>query len=468
MDFGPWLPDLLPYNHAGLVTARNVYASPNGYKPFRGLSAITAALSVDWKGGGSFIGLDGTTIMLAGTNSGLYSYSAGAWSSEYAGSYTANWQFAQFGAFVIGVNGGAPVKYTISTSTGAVLGGTPPTSTMVAIVRDFVFMAGNPAALSTVYWSANNNAEGWTSGTGESDTQELPDGGPVTGLAGGEYGLAFQENAIHRFSYVGVPLIFQRDKISSGIGCLASGSVTQFGRMVFFLSGRGFYSIVDGELNPIGQNKVDETFWATYSRSDVQNNIRATIDPKRALVIWSMPDRLWVYNWVLDRWTDAYIPGLTGVSTAMSAGVGLESLDAAYPSGLDSIPYSLDDPIFAGGDPMITFIKSDKIIYSFGGASTLDATLQFAKLEPTPGRKSRIRRARLNSDATSGVVLTINRSDRLGDAQTAITSSVLTANGYMPIRATGRYIQPSVNFTTSATWTYAQGLSMDISAGGGA
>ena len=74
MNFGDWLPDLVPYNHAGLVTARNVYAAPNGYRPLRGLSAITAALSVDWKGGGSFIDLDGTTIMLAGTNSGLYSY----------------------------------------------------------------------------------------------------------------------------------------------------------------------------------------------------------------------------------------------------------------------------------------------------------------------------------------------------------------------------------------------------------
>lgn len=468
MNFGDWLPDLVPYNHAGLVTARNVYAAPNGYRPLRGLSAITAALSVDWKGGGSFIDLDGTTIMLAGTNSGLYSYGGGAWTSRYAGAYTTVWQFAQFGSFVIGVNGGAPVKYTISTSTGAALGGTPPSSSMIAIVRDFVFLAGNPPALSTVYWSDDNNAEIWTSGTGQADNQQLPDGGPVTGLAGGEYGLAFQENAIHRFTYVGTPLIFQRDKISSGIGCLAPGSVAQFGRMVFFLSGRGFYSIVDGELTPIGQNKVDDTFWAAYSRSDVQNNIRATIDPKRALVVWSMLDRLWIYNWVLDRWTDAYIPGLTGVATGMSAGITLDSLDATYPSGIDSIPYSLDDPIFAGGDPMITFVKSDKIIYSFGGATTLEATLQFAKTEPTPGRNSRIRRARLNSDATSGVTLTLDYSTRLGDAQSTVSGTTLTTRGYMPIRATGRYVQPTVVFTTSATWTYAQGLALDMAAGGGA
>jgi hypothetical protein len=365
-----------------------------------------------------------------------------------------------------GADGGAPVKYTISTSTGAVLGGTPPSCNMIAIVRDFVFVAGNPAALSTLYWSDINNAEVWSGG--QANNQQLPDGGPITGLAGGEYGLAFQENAIHRFTYVGTPLIFQRDKISSGIGCLAPGSIAQFGRMAFFLSGRGFYSIVDGELTPIGQNKIDDTFWAAYSRSDVQNNIRATIDPKRALVVWSMLDRLWIYNWVLDRWTDAYIPGLTGVATGMSAGITLDSLDATYPSGIDSIPYSLDDPIFAGGDPMITFVKSDFIIYSFGGATTLEATLQFAKTEPTPGRNSRIRRARLNSDATSGVTLTINYSSRLGDSQSTVSGTTLTTQGYMPIRASGRYIQPTVTFTSSATWTYAQGLALDMAAGGGA
>lgn len=466
MDFGPWTPDLSPFAHQGLVTARNVYASANGYKPIKGLTSLTGALPYTWKGGASFIGLDGTTAVLAGTDSGLYSYASGAWTSRYSGSYSSPWQFAQFGAFVIGVNGGAPVKYTVSSSTGALLGGSPPTSSMVSIVRDFVFLAGHSSALSTVYWSDINNAEVWTAGTGECDYQELPDGGPITGLAGGEYGLVFQENGIHRFSYVGTPLIFQRDKISTGVGCITPGAVAQFGRMVFFLSGRGFYSIVDGELAPIGQLKVDETFWATYSRADVQKNIRATVDPKRSLVIWSMPDRLWIYNWVLDRWTDAYIPGLVGVSNSISAGATLEGLDTLYPSGIDSIPYSLDDPIFAGGDPRVSFVKSDNIVYSFGGATNLQATLQFARLEPVKSRNSRVRRARLDSDAIDGVDLTISYNSRLGDAQASVTATTITAGGYIPIRATGQYLQPMVTFREGATWTYATGLNLDLAPGG--
>lgn len=468
MDFGPWLPDLAPFNHQGLVVARNVYPSANGYKPIKGLVSLTGALPYTWKGGATFIGLDGTTALLAGTDNGLYSYASGTWTSRYSGTYSSPWQFAQFGAFVVGVNGGSPVKFTVSSSTGAALGGSPPVSSMIAIVRDFVFLAGNTSAQSTVYWSDINNAEVWTAGSGQADDQELPDGGPITGLAGGEYGLVFQENGIHRFSYVGTPLIFQRDKISTGIGCMTPGAITQFGRMVFFLSGRGFYSIIDGELAPIGQNKVDETFWATYSRSDVQRNIRATVDPKRALVIWSMPDRLWIYNWVLDRWTDAYIPGMLGVSNFITAGTSIESIDTLYPSGIDSVPYSLDDPIFAGGDPRVSFVKNDNIVYSFGGSDNLEARLQFARIEPIKGRACRIRRARLDSDAVADVSLTVAYNNRLGDAQTSVTSTTVTAGGYMPIRATGQYIQPEVTFKAGSPWSYAIGLNLDMLPGGNA
>lgn len=465
-DLSAWLPDLPPYNHGGLVIARNVYASPIGYKPIKSLSAVTAALPYAWKGGGSFIDVDNTTVTLAGTNSGLYAYISGAWVSKYAGTYTANWNFAQFGSNVIGANGGAPVKYTIGTATGALLGGTPPSATMVAIVRDFVFLAGDPSNRSTVYWSAINNAEGWTIGTNQSDKQQLPDGGPITGIAGGEYGLVFQDSAVHRFSYVGSPVIFQRDKISSGVGSVTPGSVCQFGRMVFFLSGRGFYSILDGEPVPIGTNKVNTTFWNTYSRSDVQTYMRATVDPKRSLAIWSMPDRLWIYNWDLDRWTDVLIPGIAGLSTGVNATVSLEQVDTLYPSGLDSVPYSLDDPIFQGGDPLLTLVKSDNIIYSFGSSSNLEATLQYARTQFVPGRNSRVRRARVDCDATGGITLSLSYSGRLGDTQTTASTTNLLASGYMPIRATGQFMQPQIYIAAGTTWSYVTGVTFDFDAGG--
>lgn len=465
-ELGAWLPDLPEIGHSGLTIARNIYATPLGYRPVKNLSAVTTALSEAWRGGGSFTGPDGTTATLAGTNSGLYAHASGAWSSKYAGSYSAPWRFAQFGSLVLAVNGAAPVKYDIAAGTGAALAGSPPNATMIAIVRDFVFLAGDGSANSTTYWSAINDAEGWTIGTNQCDVQPLPDGGPITGIAGGEYGLVFQETAIHRFSYVGTPLIFQRDKISDGVGCIAAGSVGTHGRMTFFLSQRGFFVVSDGEIAPIGQDQVSETFWKTYSRPEVVTGIRCAIDPKRTLVMWSMPDRIWTYNWTLQRWTDFDVPGVVGISTGANAAVTLEGIDTLYPGGIDSVPYSLDDPIFSGGETMLTVAKADNAIYSFGSSQTLDATIQLPWLEMFSGRTARVRRARLASDATAGVTLSMDGIARLGDPPVSVQAMTVMPTGHIPIRIFARYLRPRIEIASGAAWNYAKGLDFEAAVGG--
>jgi hypothetical protein len=222
VKFGTWAPDLPEFGHEGMVKARNAYSGILGYEPIRALSVITAALPATWKGGGAFKGPDGTTTLIAATNGGLYILTASAATLSTAGVYTANWYFYQFGNLVVCVNGGAPLKYNLSAGTSAALGGTPPTSSYGAIVKDFVFLAGNSSNQNRVYWSAINNAEGWTVGTNQCDVQDLPDGGAITGLAGGEFGLAFQDDAITIFEYVGTPAIFNRRKVSIRSGRCAT------------------------------------------------------------------------------------------------------------------------------------------------------------------------------------------------------------------------------------------------------
>lgn len=221
MKIGSWLPDQPPHGHDGLVVARNVFATPMGYGPVKDYSAVTAALPETYQGGRVFIGIDGTVALLVGTSAGLYRYNGTGWDAEHADTYSNPWQFAQFGDLVIGAQGAAPVKYDISAGTAALLGGTPPNGKFITTVKDFVVIAGVDSANSTVYWSAINNAEGWTIGTDQADSQVIPDGGEVTGIAGGEYLLVFQREQIWRGQYVGTPLIYQFDKISQGVGCAA-------------------------------------------------------------------------------------------------------------------------------------------------------------------------------------------------------------------------------------------------------
>lgn len=466
MKLGEWLPDLPAYGHDGLVRARNVFPSALGYGPVKAYSAVTTALASTWKGGRAFIGVDGSVVLLAGTDAGLYGYAGAVWTLEYAGAYTNRWQFAQFGDLAIGVQGAAPVKFTMTSSTGAALGGSPPNGRFITTAKDFVVISGVDSANSTVYWSAINNAEGWTPGTAQSDTQVIPDGGEVTGLAGGEYMLVFQRDQIWRGQYVGVPFIFQFDKVSQSVGCIAPNSIAQAGRTVFFISSRGFVSFTDGELRLIGANKIDVTFFAQYSQAEIEANVSVAVDPVRKLVVWAMPHRLWIYNWELDRWAD--IDGeFIGVSIGATQSYTLEQIEALYPGGIETVPGSLDDPIWQGGDPFLSIVHEDDTIGSFGAQTNLEATLTFPLLEPAKGRDIRIRAARLDSDATGSVTLNIESRKFLGGSPTTFSGTSLRNNGDMPIRASGRYVQPSLVFASGSAWTYAQGLDFVMASAGG-
>jgi hypothetical protein len=464
MKLGSYAPDLPEFGHEGLVKARNAYSGVLGYEPIKALSQVTAALGEAWKGGGAFKGSDGTTVLLAGANGGLYRLTATTSTNASAGAYTANWFFAQFGDKVVCTNGGAPLKYNIVAATAAALGGSPPTCQFPAIVRDFVFLAGNSSNQNRVYWSAVDNAEGWTIGTAQSDVQDLPDGGAVTGLAGGEFGLAFQDEAIHIFEYVGTPAVFTRRKVSNSIGALCHGSIGQHGRQTFFYSRRGFYKYVDGEVVPIGRNKVDRTFRTTYSPSEIVNNLRCTVDPERSLVMWSMPDRLWIYNFENDMWSDILIVGIVGISTGSTASLTLEDIAVTFPSIEDVTP-AFDDPFWRGGDPMLLIAKTDGKLYSFGASTNLEASFRLPQQEPTPGRVSHVRNSRIIGNCTSAQV-SIDCRARMGDSPVNIVSMDYRTNGEVPIRASGRYLQPEITLPAATEWTSVQGFELEASPGG--
>lgn len=465
-EFGSWTPDLPEFGHNGLVTARNVYPGQLGYEPLRELVPVAAALPHEWRGGGAFDDLTGGFALVAGTNSGLYSYGSGAWSLEQATTTTQKWFLAQFGDNLIGVNGGAPVKYVMSTGTGGMLGGSPPDASMIAIVRDFVFLAGDQTALSTVTWSAVNNSEGWTIGTGQCDEQIIPDGGDITGLAGGEYGVVFQKSAINVFDYVGTPLIFTRRKVSEAIGCVTHGSIAQAGKMIFFLSNRGFYLFNDGELIPIGEGKVDRTFFSSYSILQIEANLTAAIEPNLKLVMWSMPDKLLVYNWAADKWSEIAVSGITAVTTGRTGYITLDELALTYPGGTDTVPFGTDDPIFSGGDPTLFVVKSDKTLNAFGGANLLPANLRMAKIEPFTGLDAHVRTVRPLGDVGEGVTVHMDCASRLNDAMTRVSTSDLRANGDMPVLARGRFLQPEIVTTADMNWRYLLGLDIEGTPGG--
>ncbi len=464
--FGEWLPDLPAHGHDGLTACRNVIPGPNGYEPVKTLSEITGALANTWLGGGTFKGSGGNQALLAWTTNGLYAYISSAWVSKYAAAYTLPGRFIQFGDLVIALNGGAPVKYTLATATGAVLAGSPPSSSMGAVVDPgFIFLAGNSTNQNRVYWSGLETAEGWTVGTNQCDVQDIPDGGPITGLAGGQSGLVFQANQINEFTYTAGEAIFARRTITRDIGCIAAGSVVQVGPTTFFLSRRGFYAISEGQLDPIGENKVDTSFLNAYSTTELEANLRCAVDPVRQIVMWSVTDKLWIYHYGLRRWAEVLIPGLVGISTGATASTTLEAIAVTYPA-IESVPVSFDDPIWRGGEPFLGLAKSDKKIYTFGSSTNMAASLCEAKKENVPARESIVRFARIVGDVTEGATLNIAHSMRLGDTPVTKSVSTIRNSGRIPIRCRGKVFQASIDLAQGAAWTYLQGIELEGTGGG--
>ena len=108
------------------------------------------------------------------------------------------WMFEQSGQKLVAVNiNDEPQVIDIDVGGNfAASGGSPPRATNVKQIGDFLFLSGLAAGgrafpsrqQSLHYLVRHQRHHGWTTGTNLCDMQELPDGGPVQGVAGGEIG----------------------------------------------------------------------------------------------------------------------------------------------------------------------------------------------------------------------------------------------------------------------------------------
>jgi hypothetical protein len=436
-------------------------ALPDGFRPALSLSPVTTALT-GALGAGSFRSSTNTGVLLAGTATGLYAYLTGAWSSVLGSLSATTWRFAQFGNLAIGVNGASPVAYNLNAGTAATLAGSPPVSDLVATVREFVFLAGDPSYLNNLTISGYNDPTNWSGGLNQQLSNAFPNGGAIMGLAGGETGLILLEHSIRRATYVAGTTVWQFDEISKEIGCMAKGSVVQSGQLVFFLSDHGFMVCDRNTTAPIGQEVVDRTFFATYSRQEIRDNIRAAVDPQTTEIMWSMPGNpgaIWRYNYLIKRWSPPTYVNLSFVFSGFSQGYTLEQLDALYPGGLETIPISLDATKWTGGFPSL-YVTDNTGIVSTVTNTTLPAWFSMTPAEIEPGKRIRIRFARVVGDIVDGTV-TVDARARAGDPYSNTLSGPIRPDGKVPLRANGRHIGIRVDVPSGVSWSYILGVDLE-------
>jgi hypothetical protein len=343
ISFKDWLPDQ-PSILDTVSDANNVIPLAIGYGPFRSsvdysqsasenltnvfatkvdndVSVFAGGLTKLYKLNSSTLSLDDVSKTIPGTYTGVY-----------------RWQFLQFGNYALAANGSDKIQYydVNSSSQFADLSATAPVAKYIATVRDFVVGVniGGGTYPTRVQWSDINDPSDWTSGAGsQSDYQDLPDGGDITGIVGGEFGIVFLEKAIVRMSYIGSPLFFQFDTISRNIGCIEGGSIAQYGGIAYFLSDDGFYSCDGQNIVGIGAEKIDRYFYNNANIGDI-DTISCAVDPERNLVIWNYTNisgsrSLLIYNYETKKWCEADTD-VNYLSTLATSGTSLDAIDTAY------------------------------------------------------------------------------------------------------------------------------------------
>ena len=354
IPFGEYRPDVSDYDQASTSEIVNALPRGDGYGPMQDFAAYSAGLPGPCRGFFKAIKTDGSVAIFAATATKLYQLNntSQSWTDVSAGggsyasvSSTDQWQFVQYINYVIAVQANvAPQYFDLTASTAfANLPGSPPQARYVSVVGDFVVLTGLLNNPYRVQWSALGDPTTWTAGINSSDFQDLPDGGIVRGVAGGEFGNIFQDTAIRRLIYApGSPVIFQIERISDDRGLYAPYSLIRSGDQVFFLGPQGFQQMDPaGYPVAIGKEKVDRTVLADIDAGNLQLVLGAS-DPKHNRVFWAYKsssgtaglfDKILAYDYVLARFAPLTMSG-EFLGSCSQPGLTLENLDALAPTQL--------------------------------------------------------------------------------------------------------------------------------------
>jgi hypothetical protein len=486
VSIGDYRPDVSDYEGQATRNILNVIPRGDGYGPFPGLSTYTSALPSACRGAFYALKSDGTVITFAGTADKLYKLNNTdfSWTDVSLGTGTygalssnAQWQFAQTGNFVFATQANTALQVfdLSSPSTFSNALGTPPQAAYISVVGKFLVLSGLLSDPYRIRWSGLNNfnaADSWSSGIKSSDFQDFPDGGIVRGVAGGEAGVIFQDQAIRRMSYVpGSPIIFQIDRITQDKGLYAPYSIIRAGERIFFYAGQGFHKIEPGGVpEQIGREKVDRTFLADLDKGNLQLFVGAA-DPRSTRVYWAYKsvsgavgtvyDKLLGYDFLLDRFFPVSVTGeyLLGIS---QTGLTLENLDSIS-SSLDALTLSLDAYATAV-QPEIGQFNSSHALGFFRGAN-LEATVETAE-QGTDENRITIRGFRPVTDAATVYGSVSYRDTPSTPAIFGPEVLVNARTGRCDLMRDTRYSRFRVRVPAGSSWTFCAGVVPDLTTGG--
>lgn len=483
-DFAP---DQAPYLSPNNPVASGTYPrSDNADGPLKGPAPYTVSLPGACRGAVSARDKLGNSYVVAGTATGLYLLSGGVWVSKgtgYSVPASGHWQFTQFGERLIATNGVDPVlTWTLGDAANfATLSAGAPRAVYVATIEPgFVMLGYYNTVGGGLWWSGINDATLWpvpgtlAATSVQSDNQELPGGGFITGILpaiGGGGGAIFTERAIYRVDYVGAPAIFSFREVDRSRGCICPMGLAQVGAVAFFIAEDGFYTFDGSAVTGIGFGKVDRFFKDSVDAAQL-HRVYATVDFDRKLIIWAWPtagaanpNRWLVFNYGTGRWRFGDDPGLAVayLFPARTPAITLDDPDT-FPDNLDTPGAPpLDSPLYSGGRRLLAGFDAAARLVTFDGP-TLPARIETGDTDAS-GRRVFVSGIRPLSDTRAAMAM-VGTREELGDNIAYSTPTALGADGRCPQRVSGRYARAVTQIPGGAAWTYHQGVDVAFRAEG--
>lgn len=475
IPFGEYLPDLPDYKNPGATVAKNVIPGAITYQKFPSAVVYSNALDARCRGAMSYKDSSGNTTNFAGTASKLYKSATGVYADvSKVGGYTSGtderWEFAKYGERIIATNFSDAIQSFVlgSSSAFANLSATAPQARHITQMRSFVVVGNTFDSVDgnvphRVRWSALDDPTSWTvSASTQADFQDLDASrGWVQALCGGDYGVIFQERAISRMVYEGSPTIFRFDQVQPGKGTPAPSSVIQIGSLIPYLGIDGFEMFDGSQIIPIGDNKVDRTFWNEVDLSYL-HRIFAVPDFDKKLVYWAYPatgntagnpNKILCFNITTGRWS--FIEQeVEFLYTSLSEGYTLDSLDSTG-YNLDTLPFSLDSRVWTGENYLLSGFNTDHKQINFSGTAK-DATIETAEMQLFPNYRANVKNTRPMIDGSATVTIQMGARNLLSESASYGAAASVNASGFAPVRSNARYHRVRVN--TSGDFNDAQGV----------
>lgn len=492
-EFMPDMPDV-PAG-ASTDTAFNVVPlTPVSYGPLPSFAAYSTALNARCQGAISVTDTSGNARVFAGTSSKLYRMTSASTTPadvSKVGGYTTSasgfWDSTIFGSRVIFTNfTDAPQSYVEGSSAlFADLIGTGTTdlkAKCVATVKDWVVFGNTTDGTfgnqpQRVWWTNINDpttvpTPGTTAAfTGLSDYQDIPGQHGALQRIAGNLGTSnagvFFERGVWRMIQAGLPDIFDFVPADGARGLVAPGAMTQLGGIAYLRSADGFYAFDGSEMVPIGKGKVDQFF-----KNDFQPNyldrISAAADPTTGLIAFAYPgmgstagqcNRILFYAPWLNRWaaTEANAVTIECLLRGATFGVSLDNLNSY--GTIDTLPYTLDSPVWSGGLSVLSAFDTTHKFGYFNGPN-MAAKVDTSDFEMFAGQQSVVNRVRPLVDSTGATIASCGR-DTISAMPSYSTANAQEANGSVAVRSRGRYHRFRTATASGASFTHIGGVDVE-------